>query len=171
MSERNCVMYEYKNVTIRKDLANLYIDNYKNFGWETEDARYSLTEIGDVSIKFRRDRKIQNKVELTRLQNQFDACVQEIQKLEKSKTKGPAATAMVIGTVGVVLMGGAVFTAVAGKVAAGVVMAVPGFAAWAAPYGVYNKQTKTKSEKVTPLIDEKYDELYNICEKAHALLV
>ena len=169
MSE-NCILYEHKTITIKRELAQIYLENYKNFGWETEDTRFSFTDIGDVTIRFKRDRKIPNKVELTRLEKQFDACVQELLKLEKSKTKGPAITALVIGTVGLVLTGGAVFTAVAGKVAAGIALAVPGSALTAASYGVYNKQTKSKTEKVTPQIDQKYDEIYEVCERASELL-
>ena len=170
MSE-NCIMYEHKTVTVKRELASTYLENYKNFGWETEDARMSLTEIGDVTIHFKRDRKIPNRVELTRLESQFDACVKEIDKLEKSKTKGPAITALTIGTGGLVLTGAAVFTAIAGHVAVGSVIAVPGLVLWAVPYFVYQKQTEKKTAKVSPELDKKYDELYDVCEKAHALLV
>ena len=171
MNEQNCVTYEYKTVTVKRDLAPLYIDNYKNFGWETEDARYSLTEIGDVTIHFKRNRKIPNKNELNQLQNQFDEGVQEILKLEKSKTKAPAITAMSVGTVGTVLMAVAVFAALADKIAIGTVVAVPGMVLWTLPYFLYNKQVKSKTAKVTPQIDRKYDQLYEICEQAHSLLV
>lgn len=38
-----------------------------------------------VTLKFKRNRKICNKAELTRLQRNFDACIAEIQSLKTSK--------------------------------------------------------------------------------------
>ena len=35
---------------------------------------------------------------------------------------------------------------------------------------VYKKVKAEKIKKVTPYIEEKYDEIYEICEKGHALL-
>ena len=39
-----------------------------------------------MTLRLKRDRKIVNKTELTRLQRNFEACVREIQSLENSKT-------------------------------------------------------------------------------------
>lgn len=169
MSEQNSVMYEYKTITVKPDMASLYNDNYKNFGWEKEDVYHSLGDIENVTLRFKRDRKIANKARLNELQNQFDACVEEIDRLEKSKTKFAATAAMLIGVAGTVLMGGAVFLAISGKLAAGILMAVPGAVLWGAPYSVYREQSKNKIAKVTPQIDQKFDELYDICQEARAL--
>lgn len=38
------------------------------------------------------------------------------------------------------------------------------------PYFVYKKLKEEKPEKVAPYIEEKYDEIYEICEKGHSLL-
>jgi hypothetical protein len=51
-----------------------------------------------------------------------------------------------------------------------IILAVPAFAGWILPYFVYKKVKAEKIKKVTPYIEEKYDEIYEICEKGHALL-
>ena len=43
---------------------------------------------GRAVLRFRRDRKICNRAELTRLQRNFDSCVAEIDALEQSKRSG-----------------------------------------------------------------------------------
>ena len=169
MYEQNNVMYEYKTITVKSDMASLYNDNYKHFGWEKEEAHHTLGDFENVTIRFKRDRRIANKARLNELQNQFDACIEEIERLEKSKTRLPAIIAMVIGVAGTLLMGGAVFLAISEKVVAGILMAIPGAVLWGAPYSVYREQSKSKTAKVTPKIDQKFDELYDICQEARAL--
>ncbi len=67
-----------------------------------------------VTMKFKRDRKIRNKAELTRLQRQFESGAAEIAALEKSKTLGASAAAFLIGIVGTAFMAGSVFSYLAG---------------------------------------------------------
>ena len=56
----------------------MYIDGYQNFGWQLEETSILPTGLYYPVMKFKRDRKIRNKAELTPLQRQFDACVTEI---------------------------------------------------------------------------------------------
>lgn len=74
------VGYEYKEITVKRSMASIYADGYENFGWKSEGIVHqpSKLAIDSVTLKFKRDRKIRNKTELTRLQRNFDACVQEI---------------------------------------------------------------------------------------------
>ena len=51
-----------------------------------------------------------------------------------------------------------------------IVLAVPGFLGWILPYFVYKKVVEKQTEKVTPLIEEKYDEIDSICERGNKLL-
>ena len=51
-----------------------------------------------------------------------------------------------------------------------ILLAIPGFIGWILPYFVYKKVLGKQIEKVTPLIEEKYDEIYEICEKGNRLL-
>ena len=77
-------------------------------------------------MKFKRDRKIRNKAELTRLQ--------------------PPRAALCA------------------------ILAVPGFIGWILPYFCYRAIRRRKTNRLSPLIEKKYDELYDVCEKANGLL-
>lgn len=48
--------------------------------------------------------------------------------------------------------------------------AIPGFLGWILPYFLYKKIVRNQTEKLTPMIEAKYDEIYEICEKGNKLL-
>ena len=87
------VAYEYKEIEAKGERAALLMDCYQSLGWEAEK------ETASGKIMLRRSRKIMNKVELTRLQRNLEACVAEIDALQKSKTSKAAITSLVIGLV------------------------------------------------------------------------
>lgn len=172
MGEKNFVGYEYQNVNVKRSMVSVYADVYENFGWElegTEEEPGKLT-MDTITMNFKRDRKIRNKAELTRLQRNFDACVNEILSLEASKHVKASVFAYIIGIIGTAFMAGSVFAVTAGRIIPCIVLAIPAFIGWILPYFIFGGVEKKKTVEVTPLIDKKYDELYAVCEKAHALL-
>ncbi|MEK4058234.1 MULTISPECIES: hypothetical protein [Paenibacillus] len=169
-NESNFVGYEYKDVTVKRKMESVYVDGYNNFGWALEGTSTSVQNVGSVTMKFKRDRKIRNKAELTRLQRQFDASVNEIETLESSKVIGASVVAYVIGVIGTAFMAGSVFANQADMLPLTIILAVPGFVGWIIPYFLFSGISKKKTNKVAPLIDQKYDEIYEVCEKANALL-
>lgn len=166
----NFVGYEHHCVTVSRELESIYLDGYENFGWIREDASTPLLSSGVVNMSFKRDRKIRNKAELTRLQRQFDACVNEIVALEKSKGTRASITALVIGLLGCAFMAGATFSYIAGLIPLMVVLAIPGFLGWILPYFCYRSIYAKRGCQVAPLIEKKHDEIYDVCEKANSLL-
>ncbi|MDR3894493.1 MAG: hypothetical protein Q3Y17_17860 [Blautia sp.] len=76
-----------------------------------------------------------------------------------------------VGSVGTVFMAGSVFSITADKLVPCIILAIPAFIGWVLPYLLYRGIIKKKTVQVTPLIDQKYDELYAVCEKANGLLV
>lgn len=177
MCEKNAagndfIGYEYKDITVRREMEPLCADGYANFGWTLEGVDITSTVQGTstANMRFKRNRKICNKAELTRLQRQFEACVHEIQALERSKTTSASITAFTVGLIGTAFLAGSVFAYIGGMLAFSIVLAVPGFLGWMAPYFAYLKIRKDKTAKLTPLIEQKYDEIYAACEKAHKLL-
>lgn len=169
-NEKNFVGYEYKDITVNHDSESVYTDGYPHFGWTLEGTSTPFQKVGSVTMKFKRDRKIRNKAELTRLQRQFDACVTEIEKLERSKIIGASSVAYVIGIVGTAFMAGSVFAYLANMLPLTVILAIPGFTGWIIPYFCFSGIRKKKTDKVTPFIDKKYEEIYEVCEKANTLL-
>ena len=51
-----------------------------------------------------------------------------------------------------------------------IIFAIPGFLGWILPYFLYKKIVRNQTEKLTPMIEAKYDEIYEICEKGNKLL-
>lgn len=178
------VGYEYKEITVNAGQASMYLDGYENFGWIAEEAAggkvssyehpYQAGKQGknQVTIRLKRDRKIINKMELTRLQRNFEACIHEIGMLERAKTSAATAWALAVGIAGTVFMAGSTFavTHEPPMIWLCVLLAIPGFIGWILPYFVYHRLVKEKTEKLQPLIEQKLEEIYEVCEKGHALL-
>ncbi len=87
MNEHEFAMYEYKEVSISSAQASFYLDCYENFGWKQDEHFAPQTRNEKLILKLKRNRKIANKVELTRLQRNFEADIKEIEALENSKTR------------------------------------------------------------------------------------
>lgn len=85
MSENKYVAYEYTEMTVKRSMEAVYADSYESFGWSVGGTSTPVGKVDSITMKFKRDRKIPNKAELTRLQRQFDAYVGEIVSLEQSK--------------------------------------------------------------------------------------
>lgn len=176
--QKNYVGYEYKEITADDRMVSLLLDGYENFGWELNESlpeNRSGRKAGSASktvIRMKRDRKIVNRAELTRLQRNFEACVTEIQALEKRKTSAATVYALALGIIGTAFMAGATFAATAQPpyIVLCIILAVPGFLGWMLPYFLYRKIQRRETEKITPLIDAKYDEIYELCEKGNKLL-
>ena len=52
-----------------------------------------------------------------------------------------------------------------------IVFVVPAFVCWGLGYLSFIKIRDKRIETVTPLIEQQYDAIYEVCEKAHCLLV
>ena len=182
-SRKDYIGYEYKEVFVERDKVSIYLDAYENFGWIPDDHTQvegyaSLINIphtgnfGKVALQLKRDRKIMNKAELTRLQRHFESCMNAIDTLEKSKTSFATAVAIGIGVIGTAFMAGSTFavTAEPPMVLLCILLAIPAFIGWILPYFVYKTLVKRKTAEVNALIEQQYDEIHEICEKGSRLL-
>lgn len=167
--ENSFVGFEYMEVPAKRSMESMYVDSYRNFGWEYEGTS-SQSDSDQVKMKFKRDRKIRNKAELSRLQRQFESCAHEIEVLEKSKSTTATITAFSIGLVGTALLGCSMFAYLHGLLPLMVILAVPGFIGWIIPYFCYRKLLRSKGEKIAPIIEQKNDEIYKVCEQGCRLL-
>lgn len=159
-------------VTVEDDLCSQYMDGYASFGWKPDENLPNEKSGGKVMLHFKRSRNILNKTELTRLQRHYEACMQEIAALEASKGSVSAIVSLTCGLLGCVFMAGSVFavTAAVPIIWLTVLLDIPGFVLWGAAYFGYREARRRRTEKVTPLIDAKYDEACAVCEKAQQLL-
>jgi hypothetical protein len=162
--------YEYKSITVDCDMESMYADGYQNFGWMLESTSKPLVGVNTIAMKFKRDRKIRNKAELTRLQRQFDACASEITRIEKSKNSHALTIALIVGLIGTAFLAGATFAYLGGLIVLCIILALPGFIGWILPHFLYNSTYSKQAAKVDPLIEKKQDEIYEVCERANTLL-
>lgn len=170
--KKSFIGYEYKEITVSSDLVSMYLDCYENFGWIPEEELPYTGNPHRVTIRMKRDRKIINKMELTRLQRNFEACANDLNKLEKAKTSAAIIWALAVGIMGTVFMAGSTFAVVNEPpiIWLCVLLAIPGFIGWIFPYFIYSRIVKKQTEKLQPLIEEKMEEIYEVCEKGHSLL-
>ena len=175
---RKYVSYEYKEIIADYEKASFLLDGYENFGWERDENQTAGVKFEHspyqkkVALHLKRDRKIMNKMELTRLQRNFEACVKEIETLEKSKHSKATMYALIIGIIGTAFMAGSVFAVVMQppQILLCIILAIPAFIFWIIPYFMYRKMAAKEEERITSLIEEKYDEIDMICEKGNKLL-
>lgn len=171
-NSRDYTEYDYKEFRTDSRQLSLYLDSYECFGWNMDEKASQLKDEGISVIHLRRDRRISNKQELTRLQRNFEDCMNQISILEKSKTSAAAGAAIGLGIAGTAFMAGSVFavTAATPVIWLSLVLAVPGFAGWALPLWCYRHIVRKRTQAVEPLIEDKYEEIYRICEKGNGLL-
>lgn len=177
-TQKNFVGYEYKEVSSEEGRISFLLDGYENFGWEIDESLPGGGLTGGIQSKNRavihlkRDRRIINKTELTRLQRNFEACVSEIEAMERSKTSTAAMWAVIVAVIGTAFMAGATFAATAQppQIILCILLAIPGFLGWILPFFLYKRIGEKRAKELTPLIEEKYDEIYEICEKGNKLL-
>lgn len=165
---KDYVAYEYHEVKAPENQVSFYLDCYENFGWNADDR----TQYRHGVLMLRRDRRLANKTELTRLQRHFEACVKEIAALEASKTNKAAMYSLTVGIFGTVFMAGSVFAATAAQPIWWLcaILAIPAFIGWAGAPMLYKKLSAKRGAEVSALVDSKYEEIYQICEKGHGLL-
>lgn len=172
MNSQRFHSYEYKEVLVRSSQASFYLDCYESFGWQPDENFPPQNSKGKVLLKLKRDRKLLNKAELTRLQRHFEANMEEIAALEQSKTSFANLWALVTGMVGTAFMAGSTFAVVAEPpiIWLCILLAIPGFLGWIAPLWIYRAAKRRKSRQVQPFIEAKMEEIYQLCEKGHSLL-
>lgn len=111
-------------------------------------------------------------MELTRLQQHFEACANEVETLEKKKTSAASVWALVIGIIGTAFIAGSTFAVVHEPpiIWLCILLAIPGFIGWILPYFMYNRIFRINTQRIQPIIEAKQEEIYEICEKGHSLL-
>ncbi len=169
MNKQQFIGYEYRKLLVDKEFSDVYIDAYPNFGWEVEMGGKSKERPNKVQFSMKRNRKLLNQAELKRLQNKFEASMSNVERMEKQKKLFPTIQACLLGLFGTVFMAGAVFAINAGFLLLMIFSGVLGLLGWILPLFLYRIQYGRASRRLQPLIDEEYDMIYIICEKAYGL--
>lgn len=200
-NEKKYTGYDYKDLVVSRKLEPVWRDSYNSFGWEVEEGRAARKKPvwgplrvmaaplallpgsffknmvsgyeseDEMELRLKRDRQIQNKNELNRLQASMEGTLNEMEHMEETKTFGASAAAYAIGLVGTIFMGLSVFSYLAANLQACIVLAVPGFLGWLLPFAAYAVLKKRRERSVSEAMAGKFDELNTICMQAHALVM
>lgn len=164
--------YEYKEVTVPAREASRFADGYESFGWQRDENRPAVGRGATVTLALKRNRKIVNKAELTRLQRHFEACMAQIDRLQRAPGRTAAGWALAVGMLGTAFMAGAVFAVTHQPPLWGwmTVLAVPAFAGWTAAPLLYPRLVQYHRHRLQPALEACYEEADRLCEKGHALL-
>ncbi|MCI1868830.1 hypothetical protein [Bifidobacterium crudilactis] len=166
---KDFVGYEYKNISVPSLDEGLYVDSYRSFGWSLESSEQDRLS-NSVVLKFKRDRQIRNKAELSRLQRQFDSSALKIRALETAPESTARLLALCLGIIGCAFLAGATFSYMAGFIVAMVLLAIPGFLLWIVAYPVFVRTKASKTQKNAPQLDACFDAVYETSKQASQLL-
>lgn len=169
---KDYIGYEYKKVIATQDKIAFYLDGYENFGWTLDATTSDLKDSGKSILRLKRDRKIINKTELTRLQKHFEDCIHQIEQMESQKSQTATVVALVLGILGTAFCAGSVFaiTANTPHYILCAILGFPGIIGWILPVFSFKRIRDKKAEQLNPMIAEMEEEIYQICEKGHGLL-
>lgn len=161
--------WDYKEIAAAGERAAFCLDCYQSFGWEP-DQRLPAAK---GRLLLRRQRRIMNKTELTRLQRHFEVCLAEIDALERSKTGGATTAALCVALGGTAFMAGSVFAVTHRPPlwVLSILLAVPGFLGWIFPVFLYRRVADRRARLVAALVEQKYDEICALCRQGEELLL
>lgn len=178
MKEDN-VTYEYLSLNIQNDFEPMYTDFYESLGWiplDTGKRDYYINSNPKknlVNIKFKRNRKIQNKEKLNDLQKQMEEIFAYIEKIEmKPHTKGTF-WSMLVGIIGLGFMALSLnfSTGENMQIILTIIFSLLTILSWSIPPFLYKKIVADETEKLKIEIDKEHEKIYDICEKGKDILI
>ena len=182
---KDFIAYDFLSIDTNMGQEQLIVDSYQKFGWEylesigsnyrNEDYfvnNLDLYESRLIKIKFRRNRKIKNKMELISLQKKMESSFNKIEKLKKEPELFSTICSISIGVVGLIFFVFAILSYFRNNplYVLTVFNGVIGIIGFILGYFMHSKLFKQKSEQNELLIEQQYDIVYECCEKANELI-
>ena len=166
----NAIIYDYKTVKVKREVESLVCDTYQNLGWELTNTSSVEGSLFYINLSFRRNRKIENKVELLKLQEKVDNTILTIDSLQRKKKNSGMSTSIAVGIVGALTFGGGLSMTMllqgVGYMVGGIALGLVGAGICGLSYLLFKKINKKNSVKLQPMIENEYDKLADICEQA-----
>ena len=170
----NAISYDYKTVRVKRDMEVMLTDAYQNLGWEVTNTSMAEGSLTSVNVSFKRDRKIENKAELLKLQSKIDNSLSIIEKKKKKKKNAGVPEGITVGTIGVLAFGGGMSMTLTlsgiGFLIGGIALGVVGIGIGLLGWLTHNKIQKKKLAKIEPVMENELDKLSDLCEQANKLL-
>ena len=156
---------EYLCIHAPADMRKTYIDGYRSFGWELENA-----DAQEDRLCFRRAAKLCNRTELTRLQRQFSGIAAEIRAMRRAGASRAENGGLLTGTVGAWMLACTVLFYAAGMTSLSQAALAMGITCAALAYPVYRLLSRRLETHYEPYLAMRYEDLDTVCKKALALL-
>lgn len=167
MNNKQDIMNEYLEVSIKPNLVQTCSDCYKALGWTVSNTR---TGIGITTIKLIRSKKIKNRSELCNLQYLCEDAFNAIEKIESIKRKKLRAFYLWVRVAGASLMTGSILAYQAGKTLLFIILISLGIIGGLLPSFIPRKFIDKKMVNEKAFIDKNLDIIHEACEKARELL-
>lgn len=174
MQDKNFIVYEYKTETMKaKDRARA-VDEAEAFGWEATETGKAIGAC--CSVTFRRDRRIEHRAELVRLEKRAKEAREQVTALEQSKTRAAGIFGLIFGICAVLIAGGGMSLIMASepslvRMIVGIALGVIGIAMCCLTYPIYGKIVLKKTREVAPAIDSGEEAIANLLEQGNDLLM
>lgn len=164
-------IFDYKTIKVKREMETLLCDAYENLGWELSSTTPCETSIFMVNLTFKRPRAVAKKIELIKLQEKLDNTLSTIEQLKAKQKNAGKAEAITVGTIGALTFGGGLSLTLTltgtGYLIGGIALGLVGIGIGFLGYLTYKKLSKSKSQKIQPLLDTELDKLADICEQAY----
>jgi len=161
------IAHEYTTVRAPRDLARLYEDTYRAFGWTVTDEH---TVPGSTEFKLKRDRSIRTRSAIAELERKAQRSLTTIGRLSNSPRTFAMTSAIAIGLIGTAFLAGSVFTLLGGFIVASIALGVVGLLGWAGGAASYLLVRNRRTAKIAARIDAEYRTVYECAEQATRLL-
>lgn len=169
----NVISYDYKTIKVKREIETLVCDTYENLGWELTSTSSVEGSLFYINLSFKRDRKVNNKIELLKLQDKADNILANIEILQRKKKNAGFVGALSTGIVGALTFGGGMSMCMllsgAGYMIGGIALGLVGAGICALAYPLFKKINRKTSSKVQPMLENEFDKLADICEQAGKL--
>ena len=169
----NSITYDYKTIKVKRSIETLVCDTYENLGWELTNTSSVEGSIFYINLSFKRSRKIENKVELLKLQERADSVVATIDNLQSKKKNAGFVGSLSTGIVGALTFGGGMSMCMllrgVGYMIGGIALGLVGAGICAIAYPIFKKVNKKKTTEIEPILESEFDKLSDICEQAAKL--
>lgn len=166
----NVVTYDYKTIKVKRNIETLVCDTYECLGWELTNTSSFEGSLFYINLSFKRNRKIENKIELLKLQDKVDNIIASIDNLQNKKKNAGKASALSVGIIGTLVFGGGMSMCMLlqgiGYLIGGIALGLVGAGICGLAYPLFKKINKRENTKIDPLLENEFDKLSDLCEQA-----
>lgn len=167
MNNKQDIMNEYLEVSIKQNLVQTCSECYKALGWTVSKTRIG---IGMTTIKLMRSKKIKNRSELCDLQHICEDAFRVIEKVEGIQRKKLRAFYLWVRVAGTSLMTGSLLAYQSDKIVLFIILLILGLIGCLFPSFISRRVIGKKMGREKSLIDKNLDIIHEACKKASELL-